>query len=82
MKKEYDFSKGKRGASLAAPPGTVKATIRLEKEVVEWFANRVEAAGGGDYHDLMNQALREFMQRAQEPSGGQQVRRERLRRAG
>ncbi len=82
MKKEYDFSKGKRGAILAAPPGTIKVTIRLEKEIVEWFANRIEAAGGGDYHDLMNQALREFIQRAQGPSGARPATREELRRAG
>jgi uncharacterized protein (DUF4415 family) len=68
MKKEYDFSKGKRGAVLGVRPGKVKVTIRLDQDLVDWFGETIDAAGGGDSQDLMNQALREFMQRAQEPS--------------
>ena len=66
MKKEYDFSKGKRGAVLGVTPGKVKVTVRLDRDLVDWFGETVDASGGGDSQDLMNQALREFMQRVQE----------------
>ena len=65
MKKEYDFSKGKRGAVLRVSPGRVKVTIRLDQDLVDWFGETVDASGGGDSQDLMNQALREFMKRSQ-----------------
>ena len=42
-------------------------TIRLDKDVVEWYGDQVEAAGGGNYQTLVNQALRETMKRSQEP---------------
>jgi len=84
MKKEYDFSKGKRGAVIALPPGKIRLTIRLDKDVVEWYRDQVEAAGGGNYQTLMNQTLRETMKRAQEPLEPtlRRVIREELRRAG
>ena len=66
MKKAYDFSKGKRGAVLGVPPGKVKVTIRLDQDLVNWFDETVDASGGGDSQDLMNKALREFVQRAHE----------------
>jgi uncharacterized protein (DUF4415 family) len=66
MKKEYDFSKGKRGAVLGVTPGKVKITVRVDRDLVDWFGETVDASGGGDSQDLMNQALREFMQRVQE----------------
>jgi uncharacterized protein (DUF4415 family) len=67
MKKEYDFSKGKRGAIEPTPPGKTRITIRLDNDVLEWFRDQVEAAGGGNYQTLINQALREYMQHRQEP---------------
>jgi uncharacterized protein (DUF4415 family) len=84
MKKEYDFSKGKRGPVMALPPGKIRLTIRLDKDVVEWYRDQIEAAGGGNYQTLMNQALRETMKRAQEPLEPtlRRVIREELRRAG
>jgi uncharacterized protein (DUF4415 family) len=84
MKKEYDFSKGKRGPVLAVPPGKIRLTIRLDKDVVDWYRDQVESAGGGNYQTLMNQALRESMKRAQEPLEPtlRRVIREELRRVG
>jgi uncharacterized protein (DUF4415 family) len=61
MKQEYDFSKGKRGAVAPAPPGKTRVTIRLDKDVIEWFRTQVENAGGGNYQTLINQALREHI---------------------
>jgi uncharacterized protein (DUF4415 family) len=68
LKNEHDFSKGKRGAVLGVPPGKVQVTIRLDQDVVDWFGETIDATGSGDSQDLMNQALREFMQRSQRPS--------------
>ncbi len=61
MKKEYDFSRGKRGAVLKAPPGKTRITIRIDNDVLQWFRKQVHAAGGGNYQTLINNALREYM---------------------
>ena len=67
MKKEYDFSKGKRGAVVKAPPGKTRITIRLDDDILEWFRAQVHAMGGGNYQTLINNALREYMQSRKEP---------------
>jgi uncharacterized protein (DUF4415 family) len=84
MKKEYDFSKGKRGAVIKAPPGKTRVTIRLDNEVLEWFRRRVDDAGGGNYQTLINDALRQFQQQTREPleSTLRRVIRDELRRTG
>ena len=61
MKKEYDFSKGNRGPVIPVPPGKVRITIRIDKDVLDWFHEQVDRAGGGNYQTLMNLALREFI---------------------
>lgn len=60
MKREYDFSKGRRGPVVPVPRGKTRITIRLDKEVLDWFRSQVEAAGGGNYQTLINRALREY----------------------
>jgi uncharacterized protein (DUF4415 family) len=67
MKAEYDFSKGKRGAVIPVPRGKTRITIRLDGDVLDWFRERVDRAGGGNYQTLINQALREHIRRAKEP---------------
>jgi len=67
MKKEYDFSKGKRGAVVKSPPGKTRITIRIDDDVLEWFRDQVRAAGGGNYQTLINRALREYMGSQVEP---------------
>ncbi|HQV94461.1 MAG TPA: BrnA antitoxin family protein [Anaerolineales bacterium] len=67
MKKEYDFSKGKRGAVVRAPKGKTRITIRIDDDVLEWFRGEVEAAGGGSYQSLINDALREHLRQQQLP---------------
>jgi uncharacterized protein (DUF4415 family) len=61
MKKEYDFSRGKRGAVVPVPPGKTRITIRLDTDVLEWFRQQVHAAGGGNYQTAINDALREHV---------------------
>ena len=67
MKKEYNFSKGKRGAVLPAPKGKTRITIRIDDDILDWFRGEVEAVGGGNYQTLINQALREYLNQQQQP---------------
>ena len=84
MRKEYDFSKGKRGPIIRVPPGKTRVTIRLDDDVLEWFGEQVDRAGGGNYQTLINQALHEFIDRTREPLELtlRRVIREELRRTG
>jgi uncharacterized protein (DUF4415 family) len=67
MKREYDFSKAKRGPVMPVPKGKTRITIRLGDDVIEWFRDQVERAGGGNYQSLINDALRDHMGRSREP---------------
>lgn len=64
MKREYDFSKAKRGPIVPATPGKTRITIRLDNEVIEHFQDIVDRAGGGNYQTLINDALREHIRGA------------------
>jgi uncharacterized protein (DUF4415 family) len=83
MKKQYDFSKGKRGAVIKVPRGKSRITIRLDDDVLDWFRKQVDDAGGGSYQNLINRALRTHVERSQEPLEAilRRVVREELRRA-
>src|SRR5262245_34469369 len=56
MKKEYDFSKGKRGAVLHST-GKTRITAYLDDAVIERFKALSEQTGKG-YQTLINEALR------------------------
>ncbi len=66
MRKEYDFSRAKRGPVVPVPPGKTRITIRLDDDLIEWFKDQVHAAGGGNYQTLINVALREYVDRKRE----------------
>jgi uncharacterized protein (DUF4415 family) len=84
MRQEYDFSQGKRGAVVPVPAGKTRVTIRLDTDVLDWFRDEVDKAGGGNYQSLINLALRDFVNRSKEPLEKtlRRVIREELRRAG
>jgi uncharacterized protein (DUF4415 family) len=67
IKKEYDFSGGRRGPVARTSPGKTRITIRIDDDVLQWFREQVHAAGGGNYQTLMNAALREHVSRQVEP---------------
>ena len=67
MKREYDFSKGKRGAVIKPRPGKTRITIRIDDDVLDWFRDQAHTAGGGSYQTMMNDALREFIEAGYEP---------------
>lgn len=59
MRKEYDFSKGKRGAVIASPSKT-RITIMLDDDIIEFFRSKAEADGTG-YQTAINTALRRVL---------------------
>jgi uncharacterized protein (DUF4415 family) len=67
MKAKYDFSKGKRGAVLPSPMKKVRITIRLDRDIIDWFRSKVEEQGGGSYQAMLNDALRAYMECQEQP---------------
>jgi uncharacterized protein (DUF4415 family) len=83
MKKEYDFSKGKRG-QVIRQRGKTRITIHIDDDVLETFRERADAAGRG-YQTMMNEALREYLGRSRERVDADTIRRivrEELRKTG
>jgi uncharacterized protein (DUF4415 family) len=62
MKKEYDFTKGKRGPVIRQR-GKTRITIHLDNDVLDAFRERADAAGRG-YQTMINEALRDHLGRA------------------
>ena len=82
MKKEYDFSKGKRG-QVVKQKGKTRITIYLDNDVIEKFRVRSDSAGYG-YQTMINDALREYLNKKEKPLTEidiRQVVREELERA-
>jgi uncharacterized protein (DUF4415 family) len=48
-------------------PKKVRITIRLDADIVSWFKEQVQQAGGGNYQTLMNEALRKYTENQKEP---------------
>ena len=67
MKLNYDFSKARRGAVIPSSGNKVRITMRLDRDIIEWFKSRVEESGGGNYQTLLNNALREYITQQDEP---------------
>jgi hypothetical protein len=84
MKDEYDFSTAARGPILPPQPGKTRITIRIDTDVLDWFREQVDAAGGGNYQTLMNHALRQYVAEQRQPLEQllRQVIREELASAG
>src|SRR5260370_40171024 len=67
MKKEYDFSKGRRGAVLEAPPGKTRITIRIDDDILRWFRTQADMAGDGSNQTAMNCGPRRLSQPTSNP---------------
>ena len=65
MKEEYNFDKGKRGP-IISPKGKSRITIYIDNEVLEEFRERADAVGYG-YQTMINEALREYLQKTGAP---------------
>jgi len=62
MRKEYDFSKGKRGPIVPPDPRKTRITIRIDTKILNWFRQRVHEAGGGNYQTMINGALKSYIE--------------------
>lgn len=62
MRKEYDFSKGIRGATIPPDPRKTRITIRIDTKTLNWFRQRVHEAGGGSYQTMINDALKNHIE--------------------
>ena len=83
MRKEYDFSKAKRGAVIPQK-GKSRISIYLDDEILEGFRMRADAAGRR-YQTMINDALREYLGRSTRPLDVETLRRilrEELKSAG
>lgn len=68
MKREYDFSKAKRGRLRNLPPRSeidrytkVRITIMLDLDLLKFFKSRAAGPGASPYQTQINQALREYV---------------------
>jgi uncharacterized protein (DUF4415 family) len=58
---EFDFEHARQGAVVPASPGKTRITIRIDTDILDWFRNQVNAAGGGNYQTLVNDALKKHI---------------------
>ena len=72
MRKEYDFSAGKRGAVLPAD-GKTRITIYLDNAILHRFRSQSRKTGKG-YQTLINDALATYSGSAEMPLTPQIVR--------
>jgi uncharacterized protein (DUF4415 family) len=83
MKKEYDFSKAKRGA-VVPQKGKKRISIYIDNDVLEEFRQWSDESGKG-YQTMMNEALREYIEKSPRPVDETTLRRilrEELKTAG
>jgi uncharacterized protein (DUF4415 family) len=73
MRKEYDFSKGKRGAVIPQR-GKTRITIFLDDDILEEFRERSENTGRG-YQTMINEALRAYLSKSPPPLDQETLRR-------
>lgn len=73
MRKDYDFSKAKRGAVAKANAKT-RITIYLDDDVLEAYRKRGDELGRG-YQTLINETLRASLKRQSAPVDARTLRR-------
>ncbi len=74
MKKEYDFSKAKRGAVIPQSGKTQQSPFTSMTMCLRTFESRADEEGRG-YQTMMNEALREYLGKARHPLDEEALRR-------
>jgi len=83
MRKEYDFSKGKRGP-VVKNTGKTRITIYLDDDIIASFREKGDELGRG-YQTLINDALREALSKTESAMDAKTLRRiirEELKKVG
>ncbi len=63
MKPEYDFSKARKIGPVIPPSrGKTRITIRIDNEILDWFRDKADVAGGGNYQTMINEALHKYIE--------------------
>ncbi len=62
-----EMRNAKRGPIVPPGQGKTRITIRIDTEILNWFRDQVDRAGGGSYQTMINAALREHIQHQSEP---------------
>ncbi len=73
MRKEYDFSKAKRGPVIKHP-AKHRITMYLDDDILAAFRSQAEKSGTG-YQTLINRALRDYLSRSSRPVDAKTLRR-------
>ena len=73
MEKEYDFSKGKQGP-IISNKGKTRITIYLDDEILNAYRRKADKIGRG-YQTLINEALRQSMNKKSAALGAKTLRR-------
>lgn len=67
MQEEYDMTGAQRGPVVRPDPRKTRITIRIDTDVLDWFRDQVDRAGGGSYQAMINEALRDHIRRQEQP---------------
>jgi hypothetical protein len=62
MKLKLDWSRAVRGPVILPRANSTRLTLRIDDDVLDWFRKLVRQNAGGDYGDLINHALREWVE--------------------
>ena len=74
MKKEYDFSKAKRGV-VESTTGKTRITLYLDNDVLDHFFRTLSEQTGRGYQTLVNEALKVQVGLTEQPLTPEAVRR-------
>ena len=70
MKRLEEFSRATRGAVVPAPKGKTRITIRIDDDILDWFRNQVDSAGGVARDGLLARSGEKHSQRHREDGAG------------
>jgi hypothetical protein len=45
----------------------VRITIRIDRDIIDWFRSKLEENGGGNYQTMLNDALRAHIESRNRP---------------
>ena len=65
MAEEYDFSEAQQGPILASRPHATTIWLCVDDDLLGWYRAQVHAQGGGDYGEIMHEALRLYREYAE-----------------